>query len=375
MRVREARLLAGVLAGHFIAFSAHAGDYTRDNFRDIRWLGRGNAGVAVVDDGTALFYNPAGLARTETYGVEILNPVLGANQNFVGSFSELATLTSGSDTLSSKFAPFLGKPLGMQVNVFPHLHVPGFALGLWNYLDASVVYRNPVNPQLDLETRNDYGVIMGSAWGYKKLLSFGASIRYQRRKQLFDSLTAGSILTSNTSLLTSLMRHGNAIAINLGVQARQDFGPQFVALGLAVEDIGTTTFRNTVAQPDLDRQKQQVNLGTAWGFDSPFARVKLLFDLRQLTNTEMDKTKKMQMGVEAGTLFLDARLGFFQGYWTAGLTLQALPFLSIDLASYGEELDVAAGQRYNRYWMLGMRLGADLKPKARKKQRYSLDHL
>ena len=51
----------------FFCSAAHAGNYLRDVFRDIRWLGRGNTGVATIDDGTAMFYNPGALGITETY--------------------------------------------------------------------------------------------------------------------------------------------------------------------------------------------------------------------------------------------------------------------------------------------------------------------
>ena len=42
-----------------------AGTYKRDDYRDMRWLARGNTGVASVNDATAIFYNPANLGDVE----------------------------------------------------------------------------------------------------------------------------------------------------------------------------------------------------------------------------------------------------------------------------------------------------------------------
>jgi hypothetical protein len=265
--------------------------------------------------------------------------------------------------------------LGLQGSAFPHLHAPGFAFGFWDYFDASAEYRNPVYPELDLDARNDYGLILGGAWAYKKVFSVGASLRYQKRRHLRENITAGSILASGTSYLTTLMRRGGGYGINVGFQLRQDWDKQFLALGGTIENLGYLTFASSGVAPD--RQAQQFNLGTSYGANAGPARIGLHFDVRQLNTKNFDLTKRLHTGVEAGLLMFDVRLGLFQGYWTAGLSAQILPFMTLDFTTYGEELDAAAGQRYNRYWMMGFSIGVDLQPKSgkKKKQRYTLDHL
>jgi len=372
---------AGVwLAVGAAQLSATAGVFQRDNFRDTRWVARGNTGVASINDGTSLFYNPAGLARIKGYGLEVLNPSLGANQNFIGSFQNLSGFTSGDDPISTKLLPFLGKPLAMQGNFFPYFHGPGFAAGFWDHLDAGAAYRDPVNPTLDADMRNDWGLIFGGGWELiPGRLYAGASFRYQARRALQEPLTAGTVLSTPSSELTSLFRRGDAYALNSGLQYVQQLPSktQFIALGLSWEDMGSTAFRVRAGQPKLLRQAQQLNAGVTYGITGSVATIQFLADMRQINNRTMDTAKKLNLGVDVEVANFALRTGLHQGYWTAGTSFYVLPVLSFDLSTYAEEVDSTAGSRQNRYWLIGFRAGVSLEKGARgkKKPRYTLDHL
>lgn len=370
-------LLAGGLA--------QAQTYKRDNFRDIRWLGRGNTGIATIKDGTALFYNPAGVAQPDYYSFSVFNPAVAANENFYSTGPQLATLLSSDDPLTTKLAPLLGTPLGVSGSIFPHLAVPGFSGGFWDYFDVGLQYRNPVSPELYVDSRNDYGIILGSGFGYKNYVNFGFSFRYHRRKLVSESITGSRAVTlaqgATGADLLELVKKGEGWGINLGVQSRMDIGKaSWFGLGATVEDIGNTKFKSSTGNAPIP-QAMQINFGSAGGLKTGFVDVTVLADYRQWNLADVHPSKKIYIGFEASMLTMDLRAGLFQGYWTAGLSLRALPLFDIDFATYGEEVGYAAGIKENRLWMIGLRTGIGLQQKSRgrggsgKRYRSQLDAL
>lgn len=346
---------------------------TFDNFRDIRWLGRGNTGVAVINDGTAAFYNPGGIGAIEDYSFTLANPSGAGNQNFVSSIRELATLTSGGGSITDKFEPFLGKPLGLQASTFPNIAVPGFVAGFWDYFDTQLEYRNPVNPQLQIQSRNDYGLVFGGGKSINNKLFVGASLRYVRRKVMDTTVSGSTLLTASPSYLTSLFGNGEGWGLNLGAQLRQPMGKNRVfSLGLAVEDIGRTRFINRQGGLSPEVQDQKVNIGSAYSFKGSLFDAMVLFDIKRISDPDISYTKRIHMGVELSILRMDLRGGFFHGYWTAGASIRLLPIMDIDFATYAEELDTAAGMRQNRMWLIGINMGLELKKTQKRRQRFDL---
>jgi len=378
-RRRRAFGVATRAMGGLLLLLAHPGAqartnvYSRDNYRDVRWVGRGNTGVASISDGSALFYNPAGLAFSPAYSLTVLNPFLGADQSFVSSAREAKGITSGGKKLTERFSPFLGKPLSVQGGIFPNLAIPNFAVGFWDYADAQISYRNPVNPEFDVQGRNDYGFITGGAARFRNF-SAGGSIRFQRRKLVKEYLTGGSLLNVDGNTLKNLVRSGDGWGLNLGAQYMHELGPSHrLSFGTTVEDVGNTKFRNQKGGRSPEPQRQQINAGATYGFDSTFIDGLVLFDMRQIRYTDMSYTKKIYMGTELSFLYMDFRGGFFQGNWTAGLSLRFFPIFTLDFSTYGEELDYAAGIRRSRIYMIGLRSGLQMKKAAIKKSRLSLD--
>lgn len=388
MRNRNAVSGRGLAIGFAIfAAGAQAQSYHRNMMQDIRWLGRGNTGVATINDGTALFYNPAGLGMQDSYSFSLINPMLGANQNVYTNFSDFARFTASDSTLSDKMAPFLGNAIGIPLSFFPHVSVPNFAIGYWNYLEAQMLYSNPVNPELQVDYRNDNGVILGTGFGYKEIFSFGVSLKYTRRTIVQETFTATpsglSLVQGAISDYSSLYRKGEGFGINVGAQSHFELGKLgWFAAGAAIEDLGFMKFKGTTTTYKPNQQAQQVSTGVALGFNSLLMDITLLADYRDMLNTSEHVTKHLFAGAETSLPGFDLRAGLYQGYWTAGATIRFLPLFDIDFATYGQEVFYAAGIKENRIWMVGLRSGIGFKAgkrggkqKSKKKYRSQLDAL
>jgi hypothetical protein len=350
--------------------------YTRPIYKDPRWLGRGNTGVAVITDGSALFYNPAGLGQNQEYNFEVFNPSLGVAANAYESGTSLSTFKGGSSTISDKFSPFLGKPLTVESNLFPNFAIPKFAMGAFFAIDGSAEYRNPVNPELYIKERDDWGFTLGSGFSYEERFFFGASIHYIKRTIIDEEITGATFLNSSISTLTGLTKKGIGVGANLGFQYKQPLSEHhYYSLGISIDDVGSTHFRNkslTLKEPSY--QQQSVNFGSAYTIESEVFDLKVLVDARHLDRSvDYAVGKQIFLGTEVSLLFMDLRAGFYEGYWTAGLTLRFLPLFNLTLTTYAEELDHSPGLRENRVYMLGISSGLHLKALGKKKQKYSLD--
>lgn len=351
--------------------------YTRDSYRDTRLLGRGNAGLADVSGGISAFYNPAALAKTATFSFTPVDLAIGANQNIGTSFSEILSLTSSEGTLSERFAPLLGKPLGLQGTLFPHIAVPGFMIGFYDYFDTNIEYRDPVFPVLELDARNDWGVIFGGARELPLGIMVGFSARYMRRRIIEEDLSIATAFNLTGAYLQEIMAEGEAFGVNLGVLKVHKLNSfSSIAAGLTIEDAGYTGFKNSDRGALPVRQAMKWNTGLTYKVKSSVAGITVAADFKDLKNTDLSFSKKVHLGTEVDLPLFNVRGGFFQGYWSAGVTITAIPFMDLDFTTYGEELDSAAGLRQARYWLMGIRMGLDLSnKKKKKKQRFTLDHL
>jgi hypothetical protein len=360
--------------GALVSLATQA-DYARDSYRDTRLLGRGNAGVADVTGAAAAFYNPAALAAHRSISFMPVDFSLGANKNVGTSFSEISTLNSSDQTLGEKFAPFLGKPMALQGTFFPHVLLPGFVAGFYDYADTNIEYNDPVFPRLDLQVRNDWGLVFGGGANVSRNIQLGASIRYMKRKSIDQILNMASVFNMTGSYLTEIMEDGEAWGFNVGARAYQERGNSWMAFGLVVEDVGATKFKNSDRGPLPERQAEKINAGFGYGLRFKGSELKLLFDIKELADDKKSYTKRIFTGAELAIPYLTLRTGLFQGYWTAGFSTSLIPFFDIDLTTYGEELSSAAGLRESRYWLLGIRTGLDMTEGPKKKQRFTLDHL
>jgi hypothetical protein len=320
------------------------------------------------------------LGQNDEYHFKILNSQLGIGSNAYYSSQSLinATRANSNASLSDKFAPFLGKPLSIETNMFPHLAVPYFAIGAYLSLDSSIEYRDPVNPEFYINERDDWGVTTGMGFSLEDRLFFGASIHYFKRTVINEEITGDTFLNTNLSSLTNYAKKGKGLGLNLGLQWRQAVNDNsFLNFGISVDDLGSTRIKNsslTLEEPAY--QQQSVNAGFAYTFESDFFDWKVLLDGRHLDRSvDYAGAKQVFMGAEVSVFKVDLRGGFYEGYWTAGTTLRFLPLFDITFTTYAEELDRSPGLRENRIFMLSITSGLQLKHFGKKKQKYTLDNL
>lgn len=322
--------------------------------RSARGLLMGDAFTAVNDDEYSLFYNPASLARhSRDLTLYPFNPQF-----------------SGTNVLSEmdRFKNFPKEPVGaadVLMDYPAHASAgiaPGFKLfnvGVSFIANESydVLLRNKSHPMLDLDFRNDRGLILGVGipLGGSRLnrktqhgsqTSIGLSGKYLERTGVRDTLALSgpTVLESidQDELGEVLKSIGQVKGIGFGYDAgiehvSRSGNTQFV-IGLSALDITTTNFKEAQTTENLQVSdiEDQVNLGLAMGQDYKIFHYIISTDVRGL-NEEMDFGKRMRYGAEVGIPGIKVMGGINSGYYSYGATLD-MNFMKISAGLYDVEL-------------------------------------
>jgi hypothetical protein len=205
-RARLARGLAcaaSLALGLLLAPAARAGDVRRDSIF-IRPLLMGDAYVAVGDEASTLFYNPAGLARVTGNSVEAFTPQFIFNDLAKDIITKPDVVAQRYQNLSpSQFQSLLGTTLFFDVNLRMPVVVreSGWAVGTTVEALANIqVLHNPILPGLHIELFTDDTAFFSIAGHWGDALAVGITPKVVTRVGLDRTFTFGELFASGSSL-------------------------------------------------------------------------------------------------------------------------------------------------------------------------------
>ncbi|NQZ01375.1 MAG: hypothetical protein HRT45_11995 [Bdellovibrionales bacterium] len=315
-------------------------------YTGVRQLGMGGAGIAVVNDETALLTNPAGLGKLRDYFVTVADPEIevGSDNSAFFATDQQKSFTLQEVLNQARNPDNIGKRLHTKAQVFPSFVVPNFGFGfLGKYeMDAEVTEANTAN--FDVRYNNDFAFVAGFNFRFwDGRIKVGVNTRVINRVNITSTLSAAS-----TDLkINDVAEEGIGIASDVGliVTAPWDWLPTISAV---VRDVGNTTYdlRAGLLTGAGDSRRPAP---TEQSIDAAVALFPIVGKRTRMTWTaeyrgvltaadEEDSMKRIHTGFELN--FRDAfflRGGMNQRYWTAGLEL-AIANYQLQLASYGEEI-------------------------------------
>lgn len=346
-----------------ISWSSAGAEPYRSFHMGVRPLGMGGAFTAVASDQNAINYNTAGLSKTEGGGVWFLNPLVEMSEDTGALIQDFDDIDQNN---LFEVAKFLQARVGEDHHIKAALDLyTGFRVGNAGVMVAGVArgygdlsIRNPIFPELHVTSDVDYGGQVGVGYALSGLpgLSIGVGVKVLNRSSIDEVYTAVDIADEDfEETLKDDQQDGNGASFDLGMLWDYEIeGVTRVSLGVAGINISEMDFG------DARDQKSQYNAGVA--FQQSFIGMTLTeaFDYHDLTDNLVgdDSTeKKLHMGAELQLpALLAIRGGLSQGYYTAGATLD-FKWIRLDVATYGEELGVNAGQREDRRYVGQVSMG------------------
>jgi hypothetical protein len=376
-----------ILIGFFFVYSGAAGaaqslDFTiHQEYTSTRALGMGNAFIAVVDDHSSLFYNPAAMARRED-GVVRMFLRGGIDSGYLDLFDEIEAaqakpteaeqVDAMTDLVESHYGdhfyfrmPTIGAtwvrknwgiafvPADLSVDIAVHQQI-GPMLNVNAYLDSTLAYGY---------ARDVKGV------GKNSRLSLGATVKAIHRVNVSEAISAGELASDTDVLDTSSANEGLTIDADIGVlytprvKTRAIVKPTFAFVARNILDYGfTTNFhfidKNTGEPPKLQRRFDfgtKLDLPNFWKFEP-----KVAADIKDVGHKNWTWVKGSHIGAELYWKMYNWwkghwAFGLNQGYWTAGLGARMAIF-QLDIATFGEEVGTTDAKKESRRYMLEMSL-------------------
>lgn len=356
-----------------------------ESYRSLRAMSMGGAFSAIVDDHTAMLYNPAALARRKD-GVIYMGIGGGFSDNFV-SFADDVSNAGDAQTDDEKrdqMINLLENNYGKNFNLnFPRLG--GFwARPNWGIavipVDTSVniaVNRN-VGPALNINVYNDTTIAYGWARDLETLkrfgnLSVGVTGKLINRVYYGQTIVAADAATNDPDYFSDeAAAEGLTFDLDLGLLFDPNIGkgswlnyikPTFSAVLRNALDYGFTQNLELVSSESVEPPKLQRRLDLGAKLDVPGFWVfdpNVAIDFRNIMHDNWSLKKGLHIGAELkwemfswwkGTW----GIGLNQGYYTAGLGAR-FGFFKLDVVTYGEEVGTDDHNVEDRRYMLEMSL-------------------
>ena len=323
-----------------------------------RPLAMGNAFVSVADDYNALFYNPAGLARLDTWHLELINPSFAVSKNTVATAQDVSNLMQGNSASSVQatldvFETLTGKPQYVNVGWTPHLIFPNFGFGVGVDIGGSVVVHRQISADLDAGVRATIPVAYARNF-FEDRLSIGMAIKgliksgVEREFSLADisAFTKKDATDSTGKQLKDYVVGGTAIGVDAGLL----FTPVKTmepTLGISVADIGGTPFKERSINGETFGKPKPREPALNAGFSMKPVKTENHYLLTTIEshaiNQPIHYSKKFNLGAEYGLgKVLKLEAGLHQGELSGGFQLDAW-LLILRFATYAEQVGTVAG--------------------------------
>jgi hypothetical protein len=332
----------------FLVGAAIADDASRV-YRSARLLGRGDTGIADVEEEDAIHYNPASLAT----GEGIYKRTIFASPQFEASSAVrdvYQNLVVEEKDQTDTLRQMVGKGQSLGVSNLSALVLRRAALGFTssNRLSLLVHKDKDENALESVDVRvasNQIGSFSLADQFYDGSLMVGGTYKYISR--VAGRVKANLIDAVNIQDLQDddLIGRGTGQGGDIGLRLRvfeNDRAKQII--GLQVTDVGDTQITPLEDSGPMDPIKQSVNLGWMLEVNTGLSFMKMLVDYYDIMNAYHDSVLwKIHAGAEINVLsMVGVTGGVYRGYPSFGFYVDFY-LMRLDVGVYTEELGETLG--------------------------------
>lgn len=371
----------------FFSLSASATDglFTsiHHQYQSPRAMGMGDGFVAVANDYSALFYNPAGLAKLEDGQID-MSMDLAISSDFISMYSDIqnASKTQGTDAQKTQaYVELLqknyGKSFSMRTGLFQGIWVrPNWGIAILPAdltMDLSV--HNQAFPSLSARTYLDTSFVYGYGQDIRNevipgRLSWGVSGKAIYRGFFSKDINSLDLVADSNLIRKEDLREGLTVDADLGVLYTPYISNSILKLarptfGAVVRNVIETGFnqnlhlynKDNVAGDAPEKLYRVLDVGSRWEYPSFWIfGGRGVLDVRDIGHPNFNMRKGLHAGLEFDWSVTSwwkgqYRAGLNQGYLTAGASFLFSVF-RLDVATYGEDVGSFENPYENRVYIV-----------------------
>ncbi len=330
-----------------------------------RATGMGGAGVAITTDSLATYWNPAGLAMTQTVDVRIQGGGQAIDRlGIADAVRDLEDFNSNDPNAAAKaqeIAAQINKPgANVSVNGSAGLYIKGhlgehaFGLNISDVFTGGGFVSTPVTPALT-------GGVMTLPGFEARQAAF--SYAYAFSDKMFSFGVTGKVIQGASYNGSMPLNGGNGVSITdnfgkatistaFGIDVGAIYRPSsWLRFGVVAKDINQPTFENAVGG-EL-KLNPQIRGGVAV---NPYSSLTLTADVDATSNKTLVpgvKSQILSLGAEQTIFseFLSFRVGAFKNMQDAGTPF--IPTAGLGLRIFAFRLDMGGGYDFREEGVLG----------------------
>lgn len=352
-------------------------------YQSLRALGMGDAFVAVANDYSGLFYNPAGLARREDGHINMyidfaLSQDIGT---FLQDVETASKKTNPEDAMMDVLQSAYGKNYSFRASLPNGIWVrPGWGIGIIPVdLSVNLGLHQSLGPSINATVISDTIVAYGWAkdfyWIDQGRTSAGITVKGINRGYFNELVAAVDLAADSNIVKPSDFSEGMTVDADLGVLFTPEMPtegffsmfrlakPTFGAVVRNVLDYGFKTdldiYNKEKNTSDPEKLYRRIDLGSRWEYpEFLIFGGRGVMDIRDILHPRFSLKKGLHLGFEFDWRMFSwwkgqYRFGLSQGYFTAGLSALFTVF-NLDLVTYSEDIGTRNNPRESRKWEIRM---------------------